>query len=81
MTHNLFSPFGSSPLRYPHYTAWDDKTNTVKLVTSPVKDDKGDDTFSYFYKPVVVTNINETRPAKGEHKTNFKPVYQSVTFV
>lgn len=93
MEYNLFSPFGSNPLKYPHYTKWDDKKNIVHLVTQPdsiikngdtvfvaieSRNNEGEPVLTYFNKPAIVSDVIEQRKAKGEHKIPFNAIYQEV---
>lgn len=90
--HNLYSPNGRK-LNYPHYTMWDIPNNTVCLVTNPkskiikgdivfvameTKNNKDEIVYSYFNYPHTVTNVIEERKAKGQHDTEFKPLFQIV---
>lgn len=96
MDYNLFSPFGQRPLNYPHYTNWDVDKGIVHLVTQPDSiiaagdsifvgvpfvDTDGKETFSYYYRPAVVIEVLETRPAKGDHKIPFAATYQRVSIL
>lgn len=89
--HNLFSKSGG-PLKYPHYTIWDNKNN-VGIVTDPAKKievgdivfvgmpmgtNNGEPVYSYYNTPSTVVRIIEERPARGTHQTDFEPIFQKL---
>lgn len=84
MEININSGYGSTPLKYPHWTKKTDKT--LSIVTTPdnlisigdilfdgFKDAAGE---SYWaFRPVIVTGVIQQRSARGEHSVA-SPIFQ-----
>lgn len=94
MEYNLYSPNGTDPLHYPHWTKWTSdnvvnvvnnpktklKVNDVVFVATENKLPNGDIEYAYFIgmRPCRVTDVIEERKAHGLHKTDFEPIFQKI---
>lgn len=88
---NLYSPNGYA-LNYPHHTKW--HNSKVWIVTNPssafTKGDiifeaqesknpsTGEMVYAFIQKKHIITEIVETRKARGNHLTDFEPIFQLV---
>lgn len=88
---NLRTGFGSHPLNYPHWTKYDKEKKQLYVVTKPdrliepgdvvydgfkTQTPDGEPKMKYNIPYSAVGEVIEQRPAKGDHKTDFKPVFQ-----
>lgn len=88
-SHNLYSANGYE-LNYPHFTKWgagnvhavSDPENKITVgdeVFVATESKRGEETvYAYIHHRQNVLEIVEERPARGQHKTSFKPIFQEL---
>lgn len=93
MEINTHVPFGAAGLHYPHVTK--KENGLIHFVTHPDKlvsvgdvvfdsfDQRQlDGTFEtkYLQTQAVITEVVECRPARGQHNTDFTPMFQLLRY-